>query len=219
MGIWVLLIVPTVTIGLGLQLMHSVPVTFVLFYSWLLLVPLIDFLFIQKVPLDETIKQLGLHPRKNSIAVGVVSGVIFGLIIVIPASILTPILFDIHDIQQTLVGWGFSGNKGWLILILVLVNPLLEELYWRAYVYQKLLRKVSSYAAIGWTALFYTTYHLLSLITLLKWPFPLIALLPVFIAGLFWGYLTRKSNSLIGSVICHALADGGIMAVYVLYLS
>jgi membrane protease YdiL (CAAX protease family) len=172
MGIFVLLIGPTVMIGLGLQLMHSVPITFVLFYGWLLLVPLIDYMFIQKIPLDEAARKLGLSLRRNNIAAGVIVGIISGLTIVIAASYLYPILFEIKEIERTLAEWGFSGNAGWLILILVLVNPLFEELYWRAYVYQKLLCKVHSYAAIGWTALFYSAYHLLSLIPLLEWPYP-----------------------------------------------
>ncbi|GAI71816.1 unnamed protein product, partial [marine sediment metagenome] len=98
-------------------------------------------------------------------------------------------------------------------------DTLLEELYWRGFMHQKLAKKRRPGPVILLTALFYSLYHFLSVIPLFAWPFNVMMVIPVFLAGLIWGYMRYRSGSLLGSIICHALADTGIMAVYLLYLA
>jgi membrane protease YdiL (CAAX protease family) len=44
-------------------------------------------------------------------------------------------------------------------------------------------------------------------------------MIPVFLAGMIWGYMRSTSNSVAGSIVSHILADAGIMAVYVWFLN
>jgi membrane protease YdiL (CAAX protease family) len=62
-------------------------------------------------------------------------------------------------------------------------------------------------------------YHFLSVIPLFAWPYNVFMVVPVFAAGLIWGYMRARSDAVAGGIVSHILADGGIMAVYLLFLT
>lgn len=219
MALLLLLLGPTLMIFLGLQVMSSVPLTFLLFYGWLMVVPFGERLFLKKRTLPDTFQHVGLVMNRKNVLLGFCLGILFFLTIILSGYFFHRFLFDLTTLQQTLAKWHFSGNLLiWLILVLILINPFLEEIYWRGYLYQKLEGKMPPAAIILLTSLCYSAYHLLSVIPLFTWPFNVVAVLPVFFAGLIWGYMRHRSKSLAGSILCHLLADGGIMAVYLFFL-
>ncbi|WLD93866.1 CPBP family intramembrane glutamic endopeptidase [Alkalihalobacillus sp. AL-G] len=206
-NLFLLLLGPTLMIFIGLQLLENVLITFILFYSWLLLVPLISKGF--------TIGELVSKDPQRSIRYGILSGGVFFLFIFGGLYWLHPYFIDVEHLQKLLTEWGFSGNGVFgLILVLLIVNPILEEVYWRGFMYTRLKEKVKPIHAIWIASACYTLYHFLSVIPMFQWPLNAIAVLPVFIAGLFWGYMREKTGSIIGTVISHALGDLGIMCVY-----
>lgn len=209
-----LLIGPTIMIFLGLYYFRNVPLTFLLFYGWLFFFPTTYLLFKKEVPAY----------RKNSfnrkaLIVGVLSGLfcmgaIFGVV-----SLLIPSIFDITELQALLVEWGFSGKHLLeLIFILLFINPVLEEIYWRGFMHDRLEAKIGVKKAIILTSFFYSLYHLLSLIPMFSWPLNFIAVLPVFAVGIVWGYFRWRLNSIVAPIVSHVFADLGIMLVYLLYV-
>ncbi|MGK7379301.1 CPBP family intramembrane glutamic endopeptidase [Planococcus sp. 1R117A] len=205
MNNFLLMIGPTAMIFIGLQLLENVAITFLLFYSWLLFVPLADKAFPKE--------QLKLD--KQGVILGIGSGLLFFVFIFGGLSWLHIYLLDIEYLRALLLDWGFSGpGEVGLVLVLLLANPLLEELYWRGYIYNKLRAKRRALYAIGISAAFYTLYHLLSIIPIFETGFSFVAVLPVFIAGLFWGYIREKTGSITATIISHALSDFGIVCVY-----
>ncbi|MBX0316433.1 CPBP family intramembrane glutamic endopeptidase [Planococcus glaciei] len=199
------LIGPTVMIFIGLQVMENVAITFLLFYSWLLFVPLIDRAF--------PVEQLKLD--KRGVVLGVGSGLLFFIFIFGGLSWLHVYLLDIEYLRTLLMDWGFSGRgEILLVLVLLLANPVLEELYWRGYMFNRLRMKGSALYAVGMSASFYTLYHLLSIIPIFEAGFSFVAVIPVFIAGLFWGFIREKSGSMTATIISHVLSDFGIVCVY-----
>ncbi|MDN7227484.1 CPBP family glutamic-type intramembrane protease [Planococcus sp. N064] len=199
------LIGPTMMIFIGLQVMENVAITFLLFYSWLLFVPLIDRAF--------PVEQLKLD--KQGVALGFGSGLLFFIFIFGGLSWLHVYLLDIEYLRTLLMDWGFSGRgEILLVLVLLLANPVLEELYWRGYMFNRLRMKGSALYAVGMSAAFYTLYHLLSIIPIFEAGFSFVAVLPVFIAGLFWGFIREKSGSMTATIISHVLSDFGIVCVY-----
>lgn len=218
MRLFALLIGPTAMIYLGLQELNSIPVTFALFYGWLLLIPLADGLVRRKGTYAEALKQLGFRIHKENLKYGLILGVVFLFGIPLAVASVQPLLFDVKELKPLLQAWRFSENAVGYIVILVVVNPILEEVYWRSYMYRKLESRLQAGLAIGITSFFYSLYHLLSLIPMFAWPYDVLAVLPVLIAGIIWGYMYRKQRSLVGGVISHALADGGIIAIYLIYL-
>lgn len=206
----ILLIGPTVMIFIGLPVLHNVPIAFFLFYGWLLAVPLITTYQSKK-----NIFRMNLLFNKKSVLVGIISGLIclasiYYFVVIFQSSVL-----NIPQLQQQLLEWDFSGAKVLLlILVLILINPILEELYWREFMYNRLLHKFGSVKTIIIASTFYSLYHLIVVTEIFTFPFNVLAVLPVFLAGIMWGIFRIKLNSIAAPIISHSLADIGIMLVY-----
>lgn len=200
-----LLLGPTLMIFIGLQVLESVMIAFMLFYSWLLAVPLLT----GGVPLVR-FKMTG-----KSVLLGVGSGLLFFLFIFGGVNWLHVYLLDIDQLRVLLWDWGFSASSEiWLVLVLLVANPILEEFYWRGFIFEKLRREGTAKYAILITAAFYTLYHLLSVIPIFSGMYGLMAAVPVLIAGIFWGYIRESTGSITAAIIGHVLSDLGIIFVY-----
>ncbi|MFJ7934527.1 CPBP family intramembrane glutamic endopeptidase [Sporosarcina sp. NPDC096371] len=211
----ILLVGPTAMIFLGLIIFKSVLITFALFYGWLLIVPLFS-------SIRTTQPKMNLHKQfsRQSIGIGLISGLISLLAIYGAVTLLKETVFDLAALRQLLMDWNFTGNHVvWLVLILIFINPFLEELYWREFMYKLLETKTSITKTVVITSAFYSLYHLVSLVFIFTFPFNFIAVLPVFLAGLLWGYLRYKLQSITAPIISHILADLGIMLVYLTYIA
>lgn len=202
---FLLLLGPTIMIFIGLQVLESVIIAFILFYSWLLAVPLLG----GGMPL------LRFKATSKSVLLGVGSGLLFFLFIFGGLNWLHVYLLDIEQLRVLLWEWGFSARgEIWLVLVLLVANPILEEVYWRGFIYEKLRKAGTARYAILMTAAFYTLYHLLSVIPIFNGMYGLIAAVPVLIAGVFWGYVREKTGSITSAIIGHVLSDLGIIFVY-----
>ncbi|MBT2644409.1 CPBP family intramembrane metalloprotease [Bacillus sp. ISL-41] len=200
-----LLLGPTLMIFIGLQVLENVIITFMLFYSWLLAVPLL----VGGVPLER------FKTTSKSVMLGLGSGLLFFLFIFGGLNWLHVYLLDIDQLRVLLLEWGFSA-KGeiWLVLVLLVANPILEEFYWRGFIFEKLRKEGTAKYAILMTAAFYTLYHLLSVIPIFDGMYGVVAAVPVFVAGMFWGYIREKTGSITAAIIGHVLSDLGIIFVY-----
>ncbi|WP_191562244.1 CPBP family intramembrane glutamic endopeptidase [Metabacillus idriensis] len=207
--ILILLTGPTFMITLGLLVFQNVPLTFLLFYGWLVLVPAVSLLKNHSKPVwDKFI-------TRESILAGFISGTIFLVLLIGIVSLFSESFFEIPRLQQLLIDWKFTGdNVVSLIFVLLLVNPFLEEFYWREYMHQKFFFKLGSFKTVLITSSFYSLYHLLSLIPMFSWPLNVLAVLPVFFAGILWSCFRIKYVSIFAPVLSHILADLGIMLVY-----
>ena len=159
------------------------------------------------------------HLTAKSLSIGFLSGTVFLAAIYGGITLLKDSVFNINELKLVLAEWNFTGSLVfWLVIFLIVVNPLLEEFYWREFMYKCLIEKMSVSQTMVITSFFYSLYHLVSLIFIFKFPFNLIAVLPVFIAGMIWAYLRYKFKSITASIISHSLADLGIMLVYLNYI-
>ncbi|WP_407269987.1 CPBP family intramembrane glutamic endopeptidase [Radiobacillus sp. PE A8.2] len=213
--IFVLGLGPTLMIFIGLSIGNSVPFTFLLFYSWLLVIPLI------KKTKDGNWNELF---QKNTIdiktvGIGLISGLVMMIMVYGAFTLLFDTVIDVSSLQTLLEKWNFTGMEAIiLVVILLCINPILEELYWREYMYTRLKTRIGPTRAIILTAFLYSLYHLLTLIPMLHWPFDVLAVAPVFMAGILWGYFRAKLHSIIAPVISHLLADVGIMLTYLIHI-
>ncbi|MCA0971983.1 CPBP family intramembrane metalloprotease [Halobacillus litoralis] len=192
---------PTVMIFIGLYVFSSVPVTFVLFYGWLTV-----FCLLHR-------KEVGsFSMTKSEWLVGIGSGVLFYISIFAGVFVFQDHVTDFEEVRVLTEEWGFTG---WgLVLVLIMINPFLEEVYWRGVMLMRLKREGTETRAIVTTAFYYSLYHILSMVLLFTWPLNVVLVLPVFAAGLFWAYIRLRTGSLVGVIISHLLADAGIMSIY-----
>ncbi|WP_342598679.1 type II CAAX endopeptidase family protein [Psychrobacillus sp. FSL H8-0483] len=206
----ILLIAPTAMIFVGLPILDNVTITFFLFYGWLLFIPLIVSYWNKEFRYP-----IQLLFSKRSIVVGISSGLIcllaiYGFVTIYQSSVL-----DIAQLRSQLIEWDFIGRKViLLILVLILINPILEEFYWREFIYNRIFPKMGSVKTIVITSFFYSLYHLMVVIEIFSFPFNALAVIPVFLAGIMWGIFRFLLNSITASIISHCLADIGIMLVY-----
>ncbi|MBX9951315.1 MAG: CPBP family intramembrane metalloprotease [Candidatus Obscuribacterales bacterium] len=140
-------------------------------------------------------------------------GLIFASVLFSFASIFTykyfgpTLLSDTHvfDLLKTL---GYSRDVFTpLCIYIVVVNPLLEELFWRGFVMNKLDELCPDFPHCGliWSSFAYGAFHypIMQLVMFPGWAeFGTIALM-VYGAGL--GVLYRKTNSVIMPALAHAL--------------
>lgn len=203
-----LLIAPTLFIYAGLFIFQSVPITFALFYGWLLLIPIL-------------FKPMGLRCLTNktslfNISIGIGLGAFCLVTITIGGALLHNELFDSSQLKLLLKSWGFTGEYTvLLVLVLTLVNPVLEEMYWRGFILQKLDQM--KYKVII-SSLFYSLYHFLVLLPMFNEPYPVVFFLLVFLTGMIWGWMVIKYRTLWSSIISHSLADIGIIMLYFKYV-
>lgn len=205
---------PTIMILIGLSYLESIPITFLLFYGWLFFIPYIT--YSRQINLKETfVQSIKKEFKLEPILIGLISGIICIISVFYSVEFLQDRLFDIGPLSERLNQWGFSGTKVWgFIFVLIFINPFLEEWYWREFMYKKYLSTLGITKSVLITSFFYTLYHLLILTPIFEMPYSLIATLPVFLAGLLWGYFRYTYSSIIAPVISHALADIGIILVY-----
>ena len=202
-----LLFMPTIFVFFGLWLIQNVLVTFVCFYGWMFMILYANNKINFKVALT-----------KKSLYVGTLSGVLCAGVIIGSSLLFSGKIFHVKDMQAVLQIWGFSGWKVIVLaVVLIFINPVLEEMYWRVYIQNKVKKHVSVLASSTVTSSFYTLYHVFIILPVFVFPFNMISVIGVFSAGMMWAYI-RERYGIKGAIISHALADAAIMIVYGLYV-
>ncbi|BFT70611.1 lysostaphin resistance A-like protein [Paenibacillus sp. P36] len=219
MNRYVIGLAPSVLVALGLHVGHSVILTFALFYSWIGIIPFIDYLVCRKNRLTRTIGDWGLTGSLRQMILGLSLGLIFLITILIGAYYLHDMLFDIERLRNLLGEWNFSGDQSvLLLLILVLLNPILEEIYWRGYLYHRIGQSLGSAKNLLHASFWFTSYHLIVIIPVFSWPLNAVAVVPIFAAGVLWGWIRHRTGSILIPIISHMFADLGVVIIYMQYV-
>jgi membrane protease YdiL (CAAX protease family) len=103
-----------------------------------------------------------------------------------------------------------------MALFLAVAHSLLEEYYWRWFVYGRLRGLVSDRVAVVVSSLGFTAHHVVILNVLLPGQF-MTAVLPlslgVAVGGVFWCWLYGRTGSLWWAWLGHVLIDAALLAV------
>lgn len=131
-----------------------------------------------------------------------------------PAGFIAPAVAPIRDKVA-----GFGIDNAWKYAALgafyALVHSLLEEYYWRWFVFGQLRRLTAFWPAAALSSLGFMAHHVLLLGTYFgygSWLTWLLAL-SVAVGGAFWAWLYERSGSLWGPWLSHLLVDAGIFLV------
>ena len=183
-----LLIMPTVFIYIGLSVFQNILITFILFYGWLLFIPL--FITFWKKPNRPSLQ---LYLTKKNMLVGIISGLIclvsiFGFVVIFQSSII-----DIDQLRQQLEKWDFSGAKVILLVLVLIWNQsyfggvLLARVHvWTTFSKSRKYARCYDYVYILYV------YHLIVVMEIFSFPFNVLAVIPVFLAGVMWGIFRSK---------------------------
>lgn len=147
---------------------------------------------------------------------GVLFGVTSGIVLFLGASIGIWVLLRTEGrtetVRQVLELWGLNSRWiWWFSLYLVVVNSLLEELFWRGFVLQRFLVVMSRVVGILLSSFFYCLYHLVVLTVLFGFRWGCLMTLLVFGVGCFWGWMKGRFPSAYPTWFSHLLADLGLV--------
>jgi membrane protease YdiL (CAAX protease family) len=107
--------------------------------------------------------------------------------------------------------WKYSA----VAVFYAFAHSLLEEYYWRWFVYGQLQRMVRPSWAVGISSLGFMAHHVVLLGTFFGWGTPLtyVLSLGVAIGGAFWAWLYTSSRSLFAPWLSHMLVDIAIFVI------
>jgi len=95
------------------------------------------------------------------------------------------------------------------------IHSLLEEYYWRWFVFGQLSRSCRLPTAILISSVGFAAHHVLVLQLYFGWLSPLtwLCTVGIVIGGAFWAWLYRASDSIVGPWISHAIIDAAIFGI------
>lgn len=113
------------------------------------------------------------------------------------------------------LGLDSPGKFAALGIFYSLCHSLLEEYYWRWFVFAQLKRLVSLWSAILISSLGFMAHHVLVVGEFFGYGSPLTWLLSLAVAtgGVFWAWLYHRSGSLLGPWLSHAVVDAAIFVI------
>jgi len=213
-------ILAPLSIYIGLVLLNSAPLTFLFFYGGVcLVIPFIDLKLVRKYPINKVLQSLGFKYFKKSFSHALLLGLFYLIFIFLFFHALEDDVLNINAVKATLAAWNFNREYVVLFLfIMIFANSILEEIYWRGYVFFRLQEKLDSRQVIVLTSLFYASYHLITTINLFSVTVGLIFSMVIFGIGLFWGFLRQRYDSIYVPMISHLMADLGIMLIYLKFI-
>ncbi|MFZ1988030.1 MAG: type II CAAX endopeptidase family protein [Minisyncoccia bacterium] len=176
-----------------------------------LLVPLSWSFFLMR---GQTERILGLKDLKlKSLVPGLVVGTgSFGIILA--AYAILGNFIDFTGIKTELQTTGITTTNFILIgLYIVFINSLLEEFFFRGFLFLNLKKYASVRIAYFYSAILFAIYHLETIQTWFNPVLMFLALLSLFVIGLVFNFLNIKANHFLNSWIAHAVADSAIILV------
>jgi CAAX protease family protein len=141
-----------------------------------------------------------------------------GLIFFNSALIHLPVFTRAAELIQHKIGaFGVASAAAYFVLAAFysLFHSLLEEYYWRWFVFQQTRRMMAFWPAAVLSAIGFTLHHILVLSVFFKGVPWLVALLSAAIAigGIFWAWLFNRSESVFDTWFSHLLIDAGIFVI------
>jgi len=133
--------------------------------------------------------------------------------------------FDIaaSSIQEKVKGMGIDSIAKFAALsaFYAVLHSLLEEYYWRWFVFAQLRRVMAVGPAIAISALGFMAHHVIVLSVYFGWGsfLSLFFSVSVAVGGVAWAWLYHRSRSLFGPWLSHCFVDAGIFAVGYVILS
>lgn len=165
---------------------------------------------------------LTLRPQHGR---GVIAGLAFGALVAAAIAALyfgylrtSPLLADAAtQIRAKVTGFGIDSAWKYALLgvFYSLIHSLLEEYYWRWFVFGQLRRSLPFAAAATISSLGFMAHHVLVLGKFFGFASPAAWLLSACVAvgGAVWAWLYERTGSLVGPWASHLLVDAAIFAV------
>jgi hypothetical protein len=162
-----------------------------------------------------------MRPRASHVAAGAALGlVLLAAALALHFFALKPAgVFDkaADSIREKVTGMGASNPPRYVVMAFFycVIHSLLEEYYWRWFVFGQLRRLTSLPAAVLISGLGFMAHHVCVLAVYFGWesPWTYVLSLAVAVGGFLWAWMYEKTGSLYGIWASHALVDTAIFIV------
>lgn len=208
-----LLLVPAASLGIAARL--YIPgffgaVTFVATRIWLIALPLLWFLKIERSTFTPS------WPSTKDWRLGLGLGVLMFSIIGLAYTLLGQHWINLSTVQEKAQQVGLTNPTLYITsaLYFTFINAFLEEYIWRWFVYRHCAALIPGIGAICLAALCFTLHHTIALAAYTEngWVV-ILGSLGVFGAGAIWSWCYLTSGSLWACYISHLLADVAIALI------
>lgn len=174
--------------------------------------PLVWVFLVQRQPLRLS------WPKRDGVLLGIGFGAAVGAaMLLLYYLVLGPRGFftgPAEEVRQKVAEFGVTTVAGFAVMGLFysLVHSLLEEYYWRWFVFGQLRQQVPLWPAIAVSSVGFTLHHVLVLARYFGWDSPATWLFVsgIAIGGAAWAWLYDRSKSLYGPWISHLIVDAAI---------
>ncbi|MCB1094892.1 MAG: CPBP family intramembrane metalloprotease [Verrucomicrobiae bacterium] len=180
--------------------------------------PVVCFVILWRVGLSRFKKKShwgSLRSHLRALPLGVVTGL---LIVGALWGLLQTPLADIVDasapaIHKKATALGFLENYILFATFLSVLHSLIEEYFWRWFVFGHLRQKMSALSAAVLGSVAFASHHLIVVSQFFPFGFAVFLSICVAIGGLIWCWLYQRQGTLAGAWISHLIADAGLMTV------
>ena len=121
------------------------------------------------------------------------------------------------EVRAKLKGFGVNSLAAYAVLAMfyVLIHSLLEEYYWRWFVFGRLRNLLPLPTAIAVSSIGFAAHHVLVLAKYFGWDAPETWLFSagVAVGGAVWALVYQQSKSLLGPWLSHLFVDAAIFAI------
>lgn len=155
-------------------------------------------------------------PRHRRAAwVGLLAGAL--LVAILAALMATPLGALVSRSAPAIAGkaqaLGIREHFWAFALFLSFANSLVEEIYWRWFLFGNLLRALPRWSAHLVAGAAFAAHHVVIALKFFPLPLGLAAGAAVGAGGILWSLMMERQRSLAGAWACHAAVDLGIMAI------
>ncbi|WP_297421463.1 CPBP family intramembrane glutamic endopeptidase [Clostridium sp.] len=144
--------------------------------------------------------------KLRHILIGIISAIILYFVFY-AGNILSGYLFPFKDAQiSSVYSNRAQGNSLFIgVLLLFIIGPG-EEIYWRGFIQNNLVKKFGENKGYIFSTLLYAGVHIIT--------FNFMLVIAALVCGIYWGWIYKKEKSLIPIIISHAIWD---FTVFVLF--
>ena len=155
------------------------------------------------------------RPARGGLGTGLALGLAIGAVIVVAYFGLGTLLLDRETMRTTAHQIGLADRGAYIggAVYWVCVNSLLEEYFWRWFVYSKSEVLMPPGFAVPVSALCFTVHHVVALQVYLGMTATLVTAVGVFAAGAVWSWCYRRYRSVWPGYVSHAVVDVSVFAI------
>jgi membrane protease YdiL (CAAX protease family) len=157
----------------------------------------------------------GKSNLKTGLSAGLITGIMFFLLIYLFFHFFGASFMSRENVNSFLGSIGYKKTMLIpLVLYFIFFNSVVEELFWRGFIYSYFRKNFGPILSGLWASFFFIQYHFLT-IWLIFSPVAAFVFTPVlFGASVFWCSLRERLESVYAPIAGHLLADLAIIAVY-----